>query len=671
MKLKMALAIFLLAATWAQSSDKSTHHGDHRNGLLKFHLIDGDASSNLEGEARVLAFLERNHAAYGLNSAVDNLELIEVRESLLGTHYRYQQMLRGHKVDGGSMIVSISHEDGRIYQAYNNTYPVAFAKKINSAARLDKEDAFDIAWLDMRVHGKLISQPKAELIFQPVGRDFRLVYRTEMGVEAPFGYWNHTIDASSGEILDVRSAAITRELVTADFDSYKGPVLDRASSFADYAAESRARQVSRKAALVANGTGVVFDPDPVTTLADDTLEDGSPASAFTGAYFTRTLQDIDLNGSTYSLVGPWVQIVNFESPNTAPSTTTTGNWTATRGNNSFNDAITYFQLDQSQRYMQSLGFTGATGIQDVSIEADTDGYGGSDNSHYFPGSNRLGFGHGCVDDNEDTFVILHEYGHAITYGINSSWGGGDSGAMGEGFGDYWGGAYRWSTPNGNFHPEWAFPWDGHNNCWGGRVMNNTGQYNPGSTYGAHTTVNGVNGDELWSSPLFQSLVRLTNMGVPQGEVDQIVLEAMFNVGNGPSMRDMATAVVAAANALQPTGPHAGIFTEEFELRNILANTTPTQTTSNFSGKAGKKAKNHNITVVDGNIDLSLSWSASGDLDLFLYNPSGSLVASSAGSSNPETITYNTGGVTGTYQIRVIKNGSGRGINYNLSATYYQ
>ena len=207
---------------------------------------------------------------------------------------------------------------------------------------------------------------------------------------------------------------------------------------------------------------MVFDPDPRTTLNNNTLQDTSPAGSFTDAYFTRDLLDIKFNGGLYRLNGPWVDILNWESPNTPPSTTTDGNWTATRGNNAFNDAMTYFHLDQNQRYMQSLGFTGATGIQEGPIGADTDGLSGADNSDYIPGTNRLAFGHGCVDDNEDADVILHEYGHAIQHGINASWFGGDTGAMGEGFGDYWAGSYSYSTANGRlFNPNWIFTWDGH------------------------------------------------------------------------------------------------------------------------------------------------------------------------------------------------------------------
>ena len=158
------------------------------------------------------------------------------------------------------------------------------------------------------------------------------------------------------------------------------------------------------------GSGMSFDPDPRTTLMDADLQDGSPAGDFDGSYFLVDLLDITDDAGTFRLTGPWVDIIDFEAPSTPPSTTGDGNWTQLRGDNAFNDTMTYYHLDKNQRYMQSLGFTGATGIQELSIEVDTDGFNGADNSHFIPASNRLGFGHGCVDDNEDADVILHEYG---------------------------------------------------------------------------------------------------------------------------------------------------------------------------------------------------------------------------------------------------------------------
>ncbi len=647
---------------------RNTYHQDHRASFPKLSFVkNAESSVGLSGEEQAREYIRQNAASFGLPADLKNLELQSVRRSILGDHYTFQQSLAGHKVAGGTFVVSISLESGQVYRVYNNTYPERLTKRIDANPSFHPETALDLAWDHLRVHGRLLIEPSVELVFLPEGENFRLVYRTEVGTEAPFGYWGHVIDAKTGEILDVTTTSLNRKEIAFDF-SYDGEIWNREQATAAYQAEQAQGQA--KLLVPADGSGQVFDPDPVTTLQNSSLADGSSASSFTGAYFTRTLRDINLASGTYSLTGPWVQITTFESPNTAPTTTTTGSWTGTRGNQQLNDAMTYFHIDQNQRYMQSLGFAGANGIQYGSIQADADGLSGADNSHYIPSSNRIAFGKGCVDDNEDAFVILHEYGHAIHFSINSNWNGGDTGAIGEGFGDYWAASYRYSTPNGpTFQPNWAFPWDGHNACWGGRALNNTGLYDPTKSYGAHTTVNGVSSDELWSSPLFQTLRRLdVEHSVPREQVDQIVLEAHFGIASGPSMRDMAAATVATAESLYPAGPHADIFREEFEARNILA-AAGGPTTSTFTGTVVKSGTaNHNISVSGGNISLSLTWSGTNNLNLKLYNPSGALVATAATSNKPETITYAAPGA-GTYRMEVSNTNTKKSASYTLTATY--
>ena len=236
--------------------------------------------------------------------------------------------------------------------------------------------------------------------------------------------------------------------------------------------------------------------------------------------------------------------------------------------------MTYFHIDQNQRYLQSLGYTGAAGIQAGPIQADSDGLDGDDNSYYLPGSNRLAFGHGDVDDNEDADVILHEYGHAITFGIVPSWGGGDTGAIGEGFGDYWGASYSSTTANGQvFHPEWAFSWDGHSaDTWSGRFLNLTNlTYDPTYTYDAHETIQGVDNysDQLWSAPLFQAFLRLRSLGYARTNIDRVVIESFFGIGGSPKMRDLAYATVNAAARLFPSEAYAEVFREQFAQQRIL------------------------------------------------------------------------------------------------------
>lgn len=584
-KIWTLLTVSMLTASIALAAGPAkvimdTYHQDHRiTPKLQFEP-QWNPPVGLRSTAVAPLFVEMMGDRYGLPAASEDLEPVRVRESLLGFHHVYQQKIAGIPVDHAEFIVSVAKKDDRVYQVFNNVYPVKTAPEQTKAA-IGVDEAYGIAWDYLRAQSELSGAPKSRLVYTPEGDGFRLNYVIDLALSAPDGAWSVRVDAVTGAVVSVEDTRlirkITDETLTAAerLAAVSGPAWDRAAMFDRFAAQKKANDEVVANGALAAGTGVVFDPDPRTTLNDNTLADGSPASAFTAAYFTRNLQDITLSSGVYRLTGPYVSIINFEAPTTAPSTTVNGNWTAVRGNNAFNDAMTYFHLDQNQRYMQSLGFTGATGIQEGPIETDTDGLSGADNSYFLPASNRLAFGHGCVDDNEDADVILHEYGHAIQHDIVASWSGGDTGAMGEGFGDYWAASYSYVQPNGNtFFPDWIYTWDGHgtsNACWAGRILNATGaQYVPTTTYSAHTSIpGGYVSDELWSTPLFQSLRTLMGQGYSRASVDQIILESHFGIGSGLKMRDMANLTIAAASALQPGGNHSNVFIEKFLVHNII------------------------------------------------------------------------------------------------------
>ncbi|MEN9975269.1 MAG: hypothetical protein RLZZ282_1275, partial [Verrucomicrobiota bacterium] len=568
----------LASLAHAQPLPALTRHSDHRNSP-KLVVLPQTNAPVANGRLEADHFLEKNHADFLLPQNLENLPWVATRESLLGTHYRYRQTLNGLPVVGADMVVSISHESGEVYQAYNNTYPVAQQPQLPKPL-ISKDVALDAAWNHLRVHGKLLADLRSQLVYLPQNGGFRLIYKTLVATDAPLGHWEHLIDATDGSIVAARNSVVhlnKQPQPTPDFSTYHGPVNSRADAELRWDASravSKQRLTIQKTAV--NGTARVFDGDPRTILANPSLVDDSPASAFSLAYVTRPLRDISFSNGVYSLDGPWVQITDLEAPNSTPSTTTTGNWTALRGNNAFNDVMTYFHIDQNQRYLQSLGYTGATGIQFGPIQADSDGDNGADNSYYSPTDNQLVFGHGGVDDNEDPDVILHEYAHAITYDITPSWGGGDADAIGEGFGDYWAASYNSTTTNGStFHPEWAFSWDAHSaDTWDGRFLDKTSlTYDPHHTYGAHESLAGIDNysDQLWGTPLFQAFLALRDLGYPREDMDKILIESFFGIGRNPTMRDMANATVNAAKRLFPSGPHADTFAAKFSAQRILSN----------------------------------------------------------------------------------------------------
>jgi hypothetical protein len=588
------------AAAAADGETTRSVHGDRGTPRLQLFSPEQRRAQSMVPEARdeggqkvpqqletAWRFLSEHAADYGLTPDLSNLEHAETTQTLLGTTFRFRQLLGGQKVEGGEIVVSVN-DANQVYQVYNNIHPVPASKAARATEpQVSQDKALEVAWGALGAQS-LHGEPMAELKYVPAaGGGFTLAYdvrlyvdRKTTGGEARSGLWQVLVDAVDGKMIGQPAELTIDEGKRAGDQVY----VNQPADFNAAASALRARRDERRAMALeavpkesASGTGLVFDPEPVTTLKDTTLGDSSPATNFDPAYVEIVLPDLTRRGGAVFLEGPWVRIEDFEPPATPPSSTPDGAWRVKRGSNAFNDVMTYYHIDRSQRYLQSLGYIGTRGIQALPIAVDSDGLSGADNSHYVPSFNRLAFGHGCVDDNEDVDVILHEYGHALTHGINPSWGGGDSGAIGEGFGDYWAETYSLTTANGaSFQPEKVFDWDGIDACWPGRRLNVTGpKYDLNRTYRAHQSIgDGVQSDELWSTPLYQSFIELRGKGVPREEVDKVVIEAMFGLGPGFTMRDLATKTVATAAALFPAGTHAGVFESNFRKLGILPDGGP-------------------------------------------------------------------------------------------------
>ncbi len=547
-------------------------YADGRPRQLWYPPVPANVSAQ-DPEAIARAFLKERASQLGLTRGVTDLRLTSQQTSLLGTHFRFEQMIGSLPLDAASIVVTVL-KDGRISQVFSSLQK-ASGLNLTDTTAIGVERAYDVVWQWLGVRGQLLEAPESHLVYVGTSPDIRLAYRLRVAVSEPLGAWIAYVDARTGKLISIRDERIPRKPTT----SYRGEVpssfsaIDRAAAMKAFALQPQTQSMEHLSAV--SGQAQVFDPDPRTTLQRRDLEDDSPADQFAGAYFQRILPDISYDGSVYRLQGPWVRLADFEPPTAAPTTSVDGQWQFTRGVDGFTDAMSYFHIDQNQRYLQSLGYKDQTGLQFGPIEVDANGVNGDDNSHFIPSSNRIAYGHGCVDDNEDTDVILHEYFHAIQNAINPQAYGGDSGGMGEGSADYWAASYSLTTTGGEqFAPNEIYSWDGHgatDSCWPGRVLNASAvRYDATRSYPAHTAANnGFSSDELWSTPLFQSLLILRAQGIPREQVDTIVVEGQFGLGAAPTMRDAAQSVVAAATLLYPTGPHAEVFRLQFLKHGIL------------------------------------------------------------------------------------------------------
>lgn len=462
-------------------------------GLLRRYYLREPAQQPSSTEApRAIAdrFL-RDHAAE-LGLAVDaparDLELTAEQESPSGTHFRWRQQLNGVPVYRGDLVLKVSKR-GQVSSVQNNLRP---GLTVSTVASVTKEQALEKAIATIQPTGKALGNFKTELQIVDAGRGPQLAYLVDVPVEAPMGDWRAFVDAKSGVIFGLE---------------------DRMT--------------------YATGTGRVFDPDPMSKTGDSTLVDNNDADSavpFATAYDIKTLQGITFSAGIYSLSGPYVQIIDDESPTQAPVTATQpDSFRFQRNAQGFEDVNVYYQLDASQRYIQGLGFAN---INNRVQPADTHGLGGADNSHYVPSTGHLAFGEGGVDDDEDLDVIWHEYGHSIQDNQVPGWGGGQEGAMGEGFGDYWAGSASLALfPN--FQPNFVFTWDGHNAFWPGRVLIDPSLHYPEDCCGeVHDS------GTLWCSGLID-----TWHSLGRTVMDRLVLDHHFGLGTSATMEDAANQLI--------------------------------------------------------------------------------------------------------------------------------
>lgn len=217
----------------------------------------------------------------------------------------------------------------------------------------------------------------------------------------------------------------------------------------------------------------VFNPDPLTKAKRvyggqlQNFNDGDTDSLTSLRELVQV--DVKFDNDSFWLENDHVKFtssnVNFISPH---SKTDTFNYTRSQDEFEYGNAL--YHITQYKRYLESLGFDTLMNYQiSVDPRAFLD-----DNSNFIrklnsDGHGELNFGYSGsalehVDDAEDADVVVHEYGHAISYNANeNSLDGAIREAIDEGLGDYL--ACGYSKRLNSYRSEYLFSWDGHNPFW--------------------------------------------------------------------------------------------------------------------------------------------------------------------------------------------------------------
>jgi hypothetical protein len=311
------------------------------------------------------------------------------------------------------------------------------------------------------------------------------------------------------------------------------------------------------AGIGSTATALVFMPNPVAALDDQSLRDQKDADypALQPAYETVTLTNLD--GSGY-LCGDWACVV---SETGKPAFEPDGTFFYGRDDDRFEQVMAYYWITESQKYIQSLGFgTTYPGIN-MEPQAIRINQWGADNSFATTHpKDEMRMGKGGVDDAEDAEVLLHEYGHQIHFSQSATWfNGGDGGAMSEGFGDYWAATVVESlttTPD----PECIMDWDATSydptapHCL--RRLDSDRSYETDRRFQVHFD------GTIWSQALWDM-----RTAIGARDADTAILLAQFDQ-TGPTMPELAADIVAVVADLYGAAD-AALARDAFEARDIL------------------------------------------------------------------------------------------------------
>ncbi|HSP55341.1 MAG TPA: M36 family metallopeptidase, partial [Dehalococcoidia bacterium] len=363
---------------------------------------------------RASAYLSRNAGAMGLRADLADLQVYDSRESLTADHIRYQQTLNGVPVFGATLTVNLP-KDGKAQATTLNRY-ISGAKAAAIVAPVAPESAVANAAASVGAPDAREMAPAELVYYQTPDKKLTLAWKLTLRTLDPFGDWLVIADAATG-----------RQLLRLSLLSYD--------------------------------QGRVFDPNPAVTNGGTPPApdcDGPVQQAvLSSQYRMQTLEGIDpgqgqLKGQFADLTAPGVtDALNPAGVADEP----THNYIYGCNDPRFEEVMVYYHLDKTQRKIQSLGFTGSTGIIDRPISAHAhflspsfNGcnafYSGNDRALHFGDFDGCGVGVPSADSAEDADVIIHEYGHAIQddevpgFGLVLPPFLEQTGAIGEGFGDF-------------------------------------------------------------------------------------------------------------------------------------------------------------------------------------------------------------------------------------------
>lgn len=437
--------------------------------------------SEFEGAARQWI---SSHAGELKLKSTDEFKLSFVFKSTAGETLRFQQLMNGVPVYQSEIVINFnpSKEIAFTSDSYDSSI-----ENINTTPSISKEAALDISKENLKFPGEY-TVAENKLLVTKINNQTKLVYKVNTNFQIGNGSWDVIVDAQNGAVLGINEVSLKY---------HKKENVKKAKAV---------KKIAPMAPLAfVTGTGMVYLSDPLSAAhvpyGTTGYVDGNDANTtqLANARVSVTLPEIDLTAGVYKLKSSYVEIFDVEAPSKGLFTQATNAFNFTRNQDGFEAVNAFYHLDLSMRYInETLGIACRPTVNNGVLRFDPSGWNGQDQSSFTPSTDHLSFGEGCVDDAEDSDVILHELGHGLHDWMT---GGSTAATIGEGNGDYWAQSYgrslnQWQPSDAYY--QYMFKWDGHNTCWDGRTTDYFGVY-PTDLVGG----SGHDDGQIWATALMQ------------------------------------------------------------------------------------------------------------------------------------------------------------------------
>lgn len=492
----------------------------------------GDSSS-----AEVVAEFLRTHLPNLVNKQ-SPIQLTFSQTSPGGYHYTFEQTYAGIPVFASEVMVNVSRKN-IVYSIFDDSYDIS-GWSVNTT---------DFAYQDVSAYQAYLKQ------YFPAGAmaAARQVVAFDAAQNAPILCYEVTL-RDKGHL---RYALVSRDRLVYERDG--------------------AMYHHHAAAMPPDSTvtGMVNNPDPLTTAGvvyfspymgqanayQNFASTGGILDSCTVQLDTQRVRrtfTADFVNDTFYLNSHYVTLANPENLGFTPATSITPSFDFYRCEPGFTDVMVYYHLNTIRSYVHDMGFNAA----DTPITADPHFYTADESFFLVP--NTVDYGTGGVPDAEDADVVIHEYTHFLSWNANHSNGNGSSlqrNGIDEGSGDYDAGSYSASIDTSHWY--WVFNWDGHNDYWPGRWLNETAVYP-----NLPTDVSGIwQYGSIWSSSLMQIW-----WAIGRGSADSLFFQTLYGLGKNITLLDAAKQYIKS-DSLLFDGKYHCIITNIFNQHGLAFDST--------------------------------------------------------------------------------------------------